>query len=550
MSASPPNAPASTRPALLLCAALTVLAGIQLHPFLTWDALALAEHGLLIDDAFFYSTVAAKWLQHGFPTLDGEMSTNGFQPLWMLVHVGLAWLFPHADGAVTGSRLSWLLYVAFVAVTSWHVARRAAAPLWTLGGVAALVLVQPAFQRIVVRGLEVPLLLLLLSLMLVLVDRYRDRLGDTGSQGLFRVGVQLGGLAGLIFLARTDMFVVAVVVLGWLGLRQRRLSGAIVGFCAACAVIVLPYLAWNYLTQQGVMPISGRVKLHYMNVFLPTVADYFRSDEWQGSLAAFDVGLNLRVLPVPFALRALLIAVLLLGGLAAMWAARGSSRVPASLKLLTGVVWIHLLVMHLVHRELRPYTSYYFAPALLWLGWVATMSAATWLRSPGRWPRALPAALVSGAVVFVALGWTVNRVQPVPGWVERIALARDIQRLVPASEKIAAFWPGCFAHFSGRDVVPSDGIIGSNAYFRDYVRTARELDYLAEKRVRYLAIRLFDGDYERITRPGPGSDPPRIRQWDNLGIQRLYDHRHLVRRTVAIRPLGDGGWFLFELATS
>jgi hypothetical protein len=545
-----PNIRASTSPALLVCAALTALAGIQLLPFLTWDALALAEHGLLIDDAFFYSTVAAKWLQHGFPTLDGEMSTNGFQPLWMLIHVGLAWLFPHADGAVTGSRLSWLLYVSFVAVTSWHLVRRTAVPLWSLGGVAALALVQPAFQRIVVRGLEVPLLLLLLSIMLVLLDRYRDRLGTAGSPGQAWTGVQLGALAGLIFLARTDMFVVAVVVLAWLFLRQRRLGGAIVGFCAACAVVVLPYLLWNYLTQQGVMPISGRVKLHYMHVFLPTVQDYFRSDEWQGSLAAFDNALNLPVLPVPFAVRALFIGGLLLGGLAAMWSTRASSRVPASLKLLTVVIWLHLLVMHLVHRELRPYTSYYFAPAILWLGLVATTMAAMWLPSLGRGARVLRPAIVTGALACIALGWYVNRVQPVPGWVERIALARDIQRLVPPGEKVAAFWPGCFAHFSGRDVVPSDGIIGSNAYFRDYVKSARELDYLREKQVRYLAIRLFDGDHERITQPGRASAPPRIRQWDNLGIKRLYDNRHLVRRTVAVRPLGDGGWFLFELAGS
>jgi hypothetical protein len=379
------------------------------------------------------------------------------------------------------------------------------------------------------------------------LDRLRDRLALPGVPGLFRRGVQLGTLAALIFLARTDMFVVAFVVLAWLIRRQRRLDAAVIGFCAACALVVLPYLLWNYLSQQSVMPISGRVKLHYMSVFLPTLKDYLHSDEWQGSLAAFDSALNLRILPVRPAIRFPVIGALLLSGLGAICLARGTKRVPTSVKLFTVIVWIHLLFMHVAHRELRPYTSYYFAPAVLWLGVAATTSLGLRLGPHVSAAWMVRSALVGGACALVALGWAANPYGAVPSWVQRVALAADIQRLIPADEKVAAFWPGCFAHFGGRSVVPSDGIIGSNAYFTRYVKSDREFEYLREKRVRYLVIRLFEGDYERITDRGRAATPPRIRQWDNLGIRRLYENRHVVRRTMASRTTADGGWYLFEL---
>ena len=45
-------------------------------------------------DAFFYSVLVDNLREHGFFTLDGEMHTNGFQPLWMFVLVAAKSVLP------------------------------------------------------------------------------------------------------------------------------------------------------------------------------------------------------------------------------------------------------------------------------------------------------------------------------------------------------------------------------------------------------------------------------------------------------------------------
>jgi len=127
-------------------------------------------------------------------------------------------------------------------------------------------------------------------------------------------------------------------------------------------------------------------------------------------------------------------------------------------------------------------------------------------------------------------------------WSERLKLAEDISRTVPEGEKVGAFWPGLFAHFSGRDIVPLDGIIGSEEYFENYVKHGRELEYLQEKGVKYLAVHL--------NRPlNHVGQIDGLDHWAGRGEKLLRENPDFIRRQLSSRFIEENSraWYLFEI---
>jgi len=125
-------------------------------------------------------------------------------------------------------------------------------------------------------------------------------------------------------------------------------------------------------------------------------------------------------------------------------------------------------------------------------------------------------------------------------------LAGDIRRIVPENERIAAFWPGCFAQFSGRFVTALDGVIGSNDYFQSYVSKNKELDYILERSRPWLAIYLPRSPDLLL-----GETPPEVDEWADTYITRLWERRHTIEiEILASRLLNreGGGWYLLRLS--
>ncbi|MEW6516895.1 MAG: hypothetical protein AB1439_08330 [candidate division FCPU426 bacterium] len=523
-------------------AAFAVAAGIQLSRFLLWNPLDLVRCGLLTDDAFFYSVLAKQFLQHGILTLDGEMPTNGVQPLWMLLQILLQRSFPGADSLKLLAVLSWGCYVVFAFLAGWFIGgKKGSLPAQAaLAAVLAAYILNPGFQSIAVKGLEVPLALGAVMLTLLSLSRLEGeavrRLSPLRAGGL-------GVLAAVCFFCRTDLFWVGLVVGLWLAWKAPRASALVFG--AVLTLAVAPYLTANILTQGSVMPISGRVKLHYLNAFYPTWAGYFRSDEWQGWFHAFAA-------PLPWLERAstaVKAGVTLAVAAGACWWIWKRREVTAGFRVFSLAIILHALYMHVFYRELRVYTAYYFLPEILWVLVTAGSALWAWLdsnrnRAAGKvrlWAAAAVCAALSGAVIWNASG---RRVEPLPYWVERLNLARDIERIVPASEPVGAFWPGCFAQFSQRRVIPLDGVAGSDQYFRQFVQTGRELDYLTAKNGRYLALYLPEEPTRLMA-----EKPLVLENWSHLGLQRLRDFQG-TWEVAAFRPLNDqgAGWYLFKLS--
>ena len=268
-----------------LVLSITLVAGFQLLHLVTWTPYELAIHGIFLDDAYFYSVLARNFHEFGFLTLDGEVPTNGVQPLWMGLQIVLTRLWPKVDEVFLLSWSSWACYVLFAALSTWFVTHRSPSLYaMSLAGVivAGLITLNVKFQQLVVKGLETPLMLVILLLTLMMID-HAAKVMPTRRAGTIPI-LSVTGLAltsSLCFFARTDLFWVALVTGSWLLTMPGRWRSLLI-YASTVSILVFPYLASNYLSHASIVPISGRVKLHYLNTFYPYWNDYLSSEEWQG----------------------------------------------------------------------------------------------------------------------------------------------------------------------------------------------------------------------------------------------------------------------------
>ncbi len=508
-------------------------AALQLRELVLDDVRTLTLRGRLIDDAFFYTIVARHMHATGVPSFDGEMTTNGLQPGWAALTLAAQWLVAPGDSLPVMLGVSWALYALFAGATLAYLWRRgpergrAAAALLFAG----LIALNPAYHWLSVRGLEMPLLLALAPLLLVQVDRLAA-LGPAHTPPLGRV-VTLALVAVALFFARTDWFWIPIVCFAWVWWRGGARSGA--AFALVTALCVVPYLAANFALAGGLMPISGQVKQFYLARYTPDLGAWLASDESRGFVASFG-----KVLPLGRSGAWLVFPAFLAAGTYTVLRRR---RLPAGLVVLAAASALHLLFMHLGYRELRPYTGYYFALELVWLGLVAALALGELAGSRPRLALAVAASLALAVSIRALRDDRAAHAERYHG--ARLELADDLRRIAPAGQRIAAFWPGALSYFSGRDVIPLDGVIGSRAYFERYVREERELDFAREHGVAYLAIQLPVSPEELRVRP----DPPEIPGWGELGTLRLWQNRDVAWRTVAARPFNErgAGWYLIEL---
>lgn len=526
----------------VLAFVVSAIAAIQLVPFLTATPLELALHERLIDDAFFYSILARNYVVLGFLTFDGEMPTNGVQPLWMAILIAMKRLLPRADEVAVLCRLSWAFYVAFAGLASWLVATgRGWAPYVKVALLAAVVVLNPRFQELSVQGLETPVMLFVLSATLLAVEK-----AMRGHRIGLPLAAFLGLLSGLCFFARTDLFWVAPVLFVVVVRRARRRGLAALVFGILVGGTVIPYLAHNLASQGALTPISGRVKLFYMSTFYPDLSAYLRSNEWHGMLSAVTVLPGLGWLPGWAGLAAA--AAVLAGTVFLVIRDLRSSKplLRAAPRVLAIVVLLHALFMHLAYRELRPYTAYYFTPALVLIGMVLAehLSGATSAEGGGdRLRGALVLAILAAALGHSLWGSLQRDRRPSPSWVHRVEIAREARRILGPEGRLGAFWPGAIAWFSGLPTVPLDGVIGSDVYLRQYVMRGRELDYLGDRGIDHVVALLPDGPETLFA-----GSPPEVPTWSRLSFLRLWERRHglsVVARSTWIP--GEGGWYLLRL---
>jgi hypothetical protein len=445
--------------------------------------------------------LARNFWRFGRLTFDGQMSTNGVQPLWMWTQVALAGIFPHVDTATLLVRSTWSAYVVFSFLTVWFVARGPAivAVLRTLL-VSGLILFNIRVHVIVVQGLETSLFLIVLVTTLIMCDAWLGAESGGSRRELSTApAAAMACLAALCFLARTDAFLIFLVVGLWMAMRVHRPAVALMTFGSVGGMLILPYLANNLWAHGALMPISGRGKLFYLSAFFPDRASYLAFDEWRALFQVLPAVIRLPA-SVTLSTRVAVTLMLITAGLLVVWRLHRPGRLPASLAILAWAALGRVLFMQFAYGELREYTSYYFAE-MWWLAVCLTF----WISQPARSTRQAVAAVAAAVVIgVVGFEWATRTLAPSTYWIGRINLAADISRL-PSDAKVGAFWPGCFAAFSGRDIAPLDGIVGSNDYLQKYVKAGKEFGYIRERGIEYIAVYLPEAPAAILSRDAPPS---------------------------------------------
>ena len=209
------------------------------------------------DDAFYYFTIARNIWRTGLISFDGQRLSNGFHPLWMLLILplfsGKSPLLPPVFAALSlGAGLHVLSSVLL-----YRVLRE----VKTREGISAVLAIvyslNPVMIRGVLNGLETSLLITAMLGWLI----WHVRMIQSGRA---RPGALIvwGILAGLTFLARTDMAL--LLAIGGIQLIfldesthavHRLLLAGIAG--GAALLIAAPWLIWNYSKFGNIIQSSG-----------------------------------------------------------------------------------------------------------------------------------------------------------------------------------------------------------------------------------------------------------------------------------------------------
>lgn len=490
------------------------------------------------DDAFYYFVIARNAaLGLGF-TFDGLLATNGFHPLWALALTPVFGLFQGPDVAITAS----LVLGALLDLGAAYCLVRVAERIQPRSGpwVAAIYLFNPRIVLESVNGLETSLAMFFLASFLWLLATREEADRGVGD------GVVLGGLAGLCFLARTDLAViVAAVSVGWALRRMQRAGVAIwrdvnflrklAAFIGVGILVVLPWFLWS-LDRVGTIWQSSAVALPAL------IQDRIAQggDLWGG---LYGPVLN-------FSLRA---AVIYPGAAWLVWAiaslvprlrfayspdprmgadgvreSDGSGATdPPRAGDPTGappglwserMLWIALggaAVLLAVHTVVRWYPrGWYFVP---WAGLVSVVAGIHAARFSRRTPRLWSRGLAALIVLLFALQ-SVRMTQDVayPGQPDWVRAGAWIRQNTPADTVIGAFNAGILAYYADRTVINLDGAVDWGAvHARDQRRL---LPYLQAREGRFVIDRsayLF-GSYGPYL--GPGKEDLRvIRRFDPVG---------------------------------
>lgn len=213
--------------------------------------------GRFISDAVVYARVAFN-ISHGQgSTYDLLTRTNGYHPLWLLIHLPFGYSSDTVLQTLSRARFLWMT-TALASAIAWGLyARRITNLRWAFSLTALMIGVFGIFGwslHVMYSGMETPLVLLMLALTMLVFEKISR--GPT-----LHLALLLGLLVSLTVLSRLD----SLIVLFPLGLaaflnitRESPRSGLALVY--ASAGLISPYLLWNLIAFGRVMPVSGLAK--------------------------------------------------------------------------------------------------------------------------------------------------------------------------------------------------------------------------------------------------------------------------------------------------
>jgi len=431
------------------------------------------------DDAFYYLTIAQNVARgHGF-TMDQLSATNGFQPLWLWTLVPVARLVgsdPDVFLLVAQGLCVALFSLAGGLLCGLVRARLGFAPAL----VAGLLIMFPRLENVAVSGLESALLLLIL--VVLIIEALRS--GALWNAEARAADARTGGLVGLLMLARLDSVFIGLTLAGYVAIhglahgdgtvvaRLSRIVRKELAVFWPAVVLVTPYLAWNLLAFDHLMPISGALKTSFPEASIKLT-----------NLNIEHAGLYLLVF-----------------GTVGLEIWRGNGRDPfvKLLALLSIGLVLHALFTVLYIRWGA--FSWHFATSIP----VGALCAAVLVRhAAARLPRSLVMAAVAAFALFqiAALAISISRLGDTFTVASREA-GEWVAVNLPPDAVLGMKDSGNFSYFSRRRVMNLDGVANSFEYANAVCRGRLE-DFVRSHGVEYIAQhsvprRVRIGAYETI----------------------------------------------------
>lgn len=216
----------------------------------------------LPDDVFYYFKIAENVANGRGSTFDGINPTNGFQPLWLVLSAAV---FKLPFDPETCVRLALVLNVLLLVLAVVLVERALSPELGQTAAVTGAALMLVVVFRFGLNGMETACVFASLAALLAFVARSNVIEGTTPSSSIV-----FGVLLGFALLSRLDLAAVALVIgvaCLWRCANARTdfLSRVrqLIAIPFGAALVVVPYMAYNFVAFGAVMPISGRLKAQY-----------------------------------------------------------------------------------------------------------------------------------------------------------------------------------------------------------------------------------------------------------------------------------------------
>ena len=438
----------------------------------------------LADDAFYYLQIADNIVTGHGVTFDGQIVTNGFHPLFMLVCIIAQALFTRMASiyviliflAIVGAFNTWMLY-RLGREASGEICGIAAAWFWVI---------HPFPRMIELMGVEAPMAVAFLLLATYRWMKIRD------GEDTRRSWLLLGLLVGLAFLSRTDtIFFAFPLALHVLIFYRRNLREAAPRFLAAGGVslaVVAPWLLWNLATFGRITQDSGRTLIYTAHAAANQLGAGFFSelafnarDTLRDGLLKFVSFFN------PLWSLIFVIAVLVVGIILAVESRKSGkpglwSR--ASVFLVAGALsWLFYNFVFL-HRK-----NWYFllplAVCALLIGRVVEMVATRFGNSRN--------GVAAFLLLLLMLPWSIGSTQLQSGgfhpWQRNYLILataiRDGQvEEIDKDAVIGSFNAGIYGYFSGHRVINLDGVVNPNIY--DVYKSRALIQYIREAGIDFL----------------------------------------------------------------
>lgn len=466
---------------IMLALVAAIVFYIKVHFFLTGDIHAVISD-VPDDTAYFYKIAWHVVRGDGF-TFDGINLTNGFQPLWLYALIPLAWFFqdappePYFRAALIYQATfviiaGLLLFYALRAVTGQSIALIITALFYLLA------------RAEFINGMETGVLMFCIAALLAYSLRYRV-FSETNPRVAFGFGV----LAGMLLLARLDMFFVLFVVYA-LAMGRALLIGKqthtrgsllrdIVLSAVGIALVTAPYFIYNKVVFGALMPISGQLKNSFPFVVEP------------------EFGL------ARFRMRDLIAAGA--AGLFTVWGITAMPRLrfhdfPHRYFFTATLAGSTATVLHYLNTALFMkwaafdwhFAAYYFTFCLI-VAAVLMQASKAFMSNRRQW-------LEFGAISFTLLIAAFIGMRGQPAHTSWRSVAYDaavwVRQTTPTEAVLAMKDAGVFGLFSQRAVINLDGLVNNMGY-QNALHQQRLNQYLSEKKVRYLVQHAMWDDAER-----------------------------------------------------